>query len=476
MVDRGTTAERAELAFDSGGLSSAPRGHPRAVAVAAIVVVAIMVRAQFFDFRSGDYTAYVGQWYSYIAAHGGFHALKDNFANYNVPYLYLLAILTYTPVSALLGVKLISVAFDLVLAFFVYRIVGLRHPATWWPVVAGAVVLLLPTVVLNSSMWGQADSIYSSFGIGGLYFLLRRRPWLAMLFFGLAFAFKLQIVFIFPLLLLLALRRYIPWRVLPVIPAVYVVLDLPAILLGASPHDLLTVYSGQTETYSQLTLNAPNVYQYLGDGGDVHLLRDVGIVVTGVLLLALMVPVVVRRLALTPTRIVLAATVSVVVVPYFLPSMHERYFYLADALVVISAFYVPRRLWPLPILEQFASLFSYLPFLLMSTGGGRDPGGFGGGGRAEGAPGQGGAGFRPPGGTTQGGIAGQRSGGFPGAGSGRPAGGGGATGGGFGGMASHTVISFTILSTVMLIAVLLVVAMAIREFRTAVAPEALADT
>jgi Gpi18-like mannosyltransferase len=341
------------------------RGARIAVA-AAVVCCAIAVRLVFFPFRSGDYDAYFSQWYAFIAQHGGFAALRYNFANYNVPYLYLLTLLTYTPIPALYGIKLISVAFDLLLALFTYRIVALRRPGTWWPMVAAAVVLFLPTVVMNSSLWGQADAVYSAFGIGGVYFLLRRRPWLACLFFGIAFSIKLQVIFVFPVLLLLALRRRVPWPALLLIPGVYLLLDLPALLAGANVHDLLTVYATEAGTYNQLTLNAPNLYQFLGDVGHTATIKALGIELTGLLIVACLLPLVVKRIELTPTRIVLAATVSAILVPFFLPAMHERYFYLADVLTVIAAFYLPRRLWALPVLEQFASAFSYAPFLRMS--------------------------------------------------------------------------------------------------------------
>jgi Gpi18-like mannosyltransferase len=463
--------------------------------IAVIVLAAIAVRLVFFSYQSGDYTAYFAQWYDYIKQHGGFAALKTNFANYNEPYLYLLAGLTYLPVPALTGIKAMSVVFDFLLAFFAYRIVNLRYPDRWWPILAGAIVLFLPTVVLNSSMWGQADAMYGAFGVGAVYFLLRRRPWLACLFFGLAFSFKLQIVFLFPLLLLLVLRRWVPWRALLVIPVVYVLLDVPALLLGASPGAVFSLYATQTGTYDQLTLNAPNIYQYFGATTST-VLRYGGIAVTGILLLALIVPVAVKRIPLTPLRIVLAATVSALLVPYFLPAMHERYFYLADVLTVVAAFYLPRKLWALPILEQFASVFSYLPFLLMTGGrggfrgggtgqapalpqqgtgglaggrfgGGTAPGGAGGsGGYGGGRTGSGGGGAGN-GGFTGGGGAGNRGftgGGFPGAG-GRGFGGGAGGGAGGGGGSGTAVIPFSILATVMLAALILAVWVAVREFR-----------
>lgn len=455
------------------GLRFNRHGIRRKAVIAIIVLAALAVRAVFLHNQSGDYNAYFGRWYGFIVQNGRFGALKYEFANYNMPYLYLLTAMTYLPIPALTAIKCMSVVFDFLLGFFAYRIVDLRYPGKWWPILASAIVLFLPTVVLNSSWWAQADAMYSAFGVGGLYFLLRRRPWLACLFLGLAFAFKLQIIFIFPLLLLLVLRRYVPWRALLLIPAVYVVLDIPALLLGASPKALLTIYLTEANTYSQLTLGAPNIYQYFGTVGDTGLIRELGIALTGVVLLALIIPVVRKRIELTPTRILLAGMVSVVLVPYLLPAMHERYFYLADTLTVLSAFYLPRRLWYLPIIEQFASLFSYLPFLLM-TGriGGRQPGG------QDGFPGRGGfpGGGHPP----TGGLAGTPGGsGAPGGGMGIPTNpsqmlptpgtgslGGGQLGHAGGHFTTHPVISFTILSTAMLAALIISLWAAIREFRT----------
>ena len=466
----------------------AARPKPRRallIAVAAVVVLGgLAVRTAFFSYTSGDYRAFVSQWYEFIKQNGGFSALKYNFANYNTPYLYLLAILTHIPVPTLYGVKAISVLFDLVLAFFTYRIVALRYPGTWWPLLAGAIVLYLPTVVLNSAAWAQVDSAYSAFGLGGVYFVLRKRPWLACVFFGLAFAFKLQAVFFFPALLLFVLRKRVPWPALLLIPAVYLLLDVPALIAGANFGDLLKVYLSQSDTYDQLTLNAPNVYQYFGSVTSSSTLRLAGIVVTGLILLALMIPVVVRKSELTPARIVLVSAISVTLVPYFLPAMHERYFYPADALSVIAAFYLPRRLWAFPILEQFASGFAYAPYLLNSRQGG--PGGFGG---------PGGPGF-------PGGSGGRRGSGFPGGrrgsfpGGTRPGGtGAGATteppgvndpghlvqrntgapqsgqqfrppGGANGGMTTGTVlVDFWILATAMLAGLVLAVWAAVQDFR-----------
>ena len=347
------------------------RTIPAMIPAAVAVALAVVIRVELYDFQSNDYRAFVAQWYDFIKANGGFAALRNQFADYNVPYLYLIALLTYLPVPVLAGVKTISVLGDLLLAFFVYKLVALKYPRDWTAFAAAAVVALLPTVVMNGSMWGQCDSIYTAFGIGGLYYAVRSRPWLACVFFGLALAFKLQIIFLLPVLAVLVLRRRVPWQALLAIPAVVVALDMPALLVGASPAGLLSVYLNQMGEYSQLTLNAANVYQLVDFGANTEAVRNIAVLITGELVAGLILYAVVSQKQLTSARIVLLGTVFVVLVPFFLPAMHERYFYLADVLSVVVAFYLPRRLWPVPVLVQFASTFSYLPFL-SQRGPGRD--------------------------------------------------------------------------------------------------------
>ncbi len=78
--------------------------------ISILLVMAIAVVARFLsrDYRSGDYRTFLSRWTDYILAHGGFHSFQHEFANYNVPYLYLLALITYLPISHLYGIKLLS--------------------------------------------------------------------------------------------------------------------------------------------------------------------------------------------------------------------------------------------------------------------------------------------------------------------------------------------------------------------------------
>ena len=51
-------------------------------------------------------------------------------------------------------------------------------------------------------------------------------------------------------------------------------------------------------------------------------------------------------------------------VPFFLPHMHDRYFFLADVLSLALAVVMP-GLFPVPVLVSFASLLGYHAYLKM---------------------------------------------------------------------------------------------------------------
>ena len=144
---------RTEPAIDAG--ASAPTAGRRPLlpylVLGLVVIGALALRWVFVDVQSGDYRAFLSGWFQHLAS-SGFAGLADEFSNYNTPYLVLLWLATKLPVSQIVAIKSISVVFDLVLAFFAYRIVReLRPAATWLPVIITGLVLFLPTVVLNSA-------------------------------------------------------------------------------------------------------------------------------------------------------------------------------------------------------------------------------------------------------------------------------------------------------------------------------------
>jgi Gpi18-like mannosyltransferase len=338
-------------------------GVPLGVSVGALLVVAVAVRGQLFSYVPPDFKYFLRPWWNYIVEHGGFHALAHDFSNYNPPYLYLLALLSWLSSEPLQAIKALSVFFDIVLAGVV-TLIAVRLSGSWSRACfTGVAVLLVPTVFLNSAMLAQCDAIYSVFimaGIGAA--VARRSAWSAGLF-GVAVAFKLQAIFLFPLLFVRVLRGDASWRSLVAAPAAFALCDVPAWFLGRPLGELASVYLGQADEFKALNLNAPSVYAFLPVGVEQAEIRRAGTLWALALCIVLVTFLSRSAGTLESWRLVQAATIIAIVVPFTLPSMHERYFYCADVLSVLVALRDPRRLAVVPVLVQAGSLAGYMSYL-----------------------------------------------------------------------------------------------------------------
>ena len=326
--------------------------------------LALALRFSLFDFESGDYRWALSRWYDFIVDHGGFAALKYGFSDYSPLYLYFLTSATYLPLPKLYAIKLISVSFDLLLALFVMLIVQLKYENRVVWISSFFAALLAPTVFVNSALWGQADATYTSMLLASIYFTIQRRPILSLFFFSVALSFKLQAVFLLPLFIVLLIKRRTPIYSFVVIPATYMLSVLPAWLIGRPLVELLMTYPAQAGLYPQLTLHAPNLYQWLPD--DPGLLAKPGTAFTALLVGLLCLASWRSAAPLDRDVIVKLSLVFALLLPFALPHMHERYFFAADVVSIIYAYYSPKHFF-IPLLVSAASLLSYFPFLFRET-------------------------------------------------------------------------------------------------------------
>ena len=322
----------------------------------AIWVIGMLMRYKLFPYHTPDMDFYLSSWYHYLAEHGGFAAVGDEFGDYTPAYYYIMAALTYFDFDFASAIKLVSTAFDLILSLFVMKIVQLREPAhSPLPLIAYAVTFCLPTVFLNSAAWGQCDAIYVTLLVAALYFILRGNDRAAMIMVGLSVAFKLQAVFFMPLVGILLIRKKIRWRSLLWIPGVYVLSIIPATIAGGDFKRLLTVYFRQSEQYPFLTMKLPNVYSIWGQS-EIQVLGSAGIFFAGICVITFMYFYITRKkLEITRASVICLATLSAFLVPYVLPYMHERYMYLMEIMFVIFAFSNPKKIW-LIFTTQFVSV------------------------------------------------------------------------------------------------------------------------
>lgn len=331
------------------------------------VGAAMLIRALCLDHVSLDYQNFLSHWYGYFKTNGGFAAMAGSVGDYNVPYLYFMAAISYSDVADLYLIKLFSILWDVLLAWGCLRLVRSlvrERQGSCAPPIAFGAALLLPTVVLNGGYWGQCDAIYGALCIHAAALVLEGRNKSSVALMGLAFAFKLQAVFVLPLWGVLWLAGRVKFRELWVFPLAYFATAVPALLMGKPLGDILGVYFDQMGEYSRLVLNAPSVYQLIPYGAQIDegMASRLGILAAGMLVLALLALGVWMRGRLDRDTIVTIAAVLCIGVPFFLPHMHERYFFLADVFTLCWACAEIRRL-PAAVLACGSSLASYCVYL-----------------------------------------------------------------------------------------------------------------
>ena len=330
--------------------------------VAAGLALAAALRYSLLDFKSIDFLNYTKAWYNTLKA-GGFSAFSQSFSNYNVPYLYLLyLVIRFAPdLPAVVATKVPSLVADFVMAWLAFRIVRLKYADAPFALFAAFAVLFAPTIALNSAFWGQADALYTTALVACLYFLLVRQEALAFIMFGISVAFKAQGIFFLPLLVALALRRELRWRYFLLTAAVMLLALVPAWLAGRSFIDLLMIYPSQAGQYEQLSMHAPSMFSWIPDSGALYgYFYPVGLLVAAATGLFYVFLVYRSKAKVTPSLLLELATISVMLMPFVLPKMHERYFYPADVFTILLAFYCP-RLFFVPIGMSVISFFAYQP-------------------------------------------------------------------------------------------------------------------
>lgn len=341
-----------------------------AYAAAAVILVILAFGARFavLDYQTLDYQDFLSRWVDYFRRSGGFRALREQVGNYNIPYLYFLALFSYSSISDLYLIKLLSIFFDIILAWASMLLLGRYTQSPARRMGLFFTVLFLPTVFLNGSLWAQCDSSYVALAVLGIYLALDDRPVLSMVCAALSFGFKLQAVFILPVYAVLWMQWKFKWQHFLVFPAAYVVLVLPAVLLGRPFIETLTLYFNQTGSIGDgLNYNSPSVYslfQYSLPEQYNELASRLGIIAAFVYMAVLLLICFFNRRRISDKAVLGAALLFAIGIPFLLPHMHDRYFFAADILSLILAF-TAAEYFIAAVLVQFASLLGYHAYLKM---------------------------------------------------------------------------------------------------------------
>ena len=334
------------------------------------IALSLFLRAFLLDHASLDYQDFLAHWVEHFRQNGGFSALKDPVGNYNVPYLYLLSLISYLPIPDLYLIKLFSIFFDVLLAWGGLRLVKDIKKEGSAPLVCFVLLLFLPTVLLNGSHWGQCDSVYAALCLHALACALEDKPKTSVALLALAFAFKLQAIFILPLWCALWFAGRVKFRHLLIFPGVFAASMVPALLLGKPVGDILSIYldqAGSADQHQYINFNSPSVFALIPYQTDApEGAAKAAIIAAFVLVLGILVLLFRRRNSLTNAALLIGAAALCLGIPFLLPYMHERYFFLGGVLALVWACATPIRTPAAPaaaVAAELASLGGYHAYI-----------------------------------------------------------------------------------------------------------------
>lgn len=332
-------------------------------------VMGMMVRFFGRDKLSPDLTAFLLPWYNQIKSAGGLKSLENQVGDYNILYQTIIACLTYVDINPVYLYKSISAIFDFALAFSGAYILAKGIGKKWNESVlfnlVYVLILFLPTVVMNSSFWGQCDSIHTTFILWAVYCIYIDRPRRGFALLGIALAFKLQSVFVLPVIIYL----YFYKRNFSIMYSLYTLIvfwlsGIAGYLNGRDLLDVFRIYMHQTSEYGKLYMNTPSFWAIFANDTDYHLLMEWAIILTVIILGCGLLYVMDKRIKIDNMENMLAvACWTIWTVVLFLPGMHERYTYPLDVALVMLAFINPRIIF-IAVVEVMLSTVAYGSFLL----------------------------------------------------------------------------------------------------------------
>ena len=340
--------------------------HLNILYLIVITLLAFSIRLVGFSFLSGDMTRFLIPWFNKIRESG----LSSRVGDYNLLYQTLIYAMTFIPIPIVWQYKLLSVFFDFALAVvcgkFCCELRGEKENDSCFLFVYTA-VLFFPTVFLNSGFWGQCDSIYVYFVILSMYLLYVERTTISFVMLGIAFAFKLQSIFIVPFYLYyyFSKKSFSLFSFL-IVPGVLLLSGFFCYVQGQSILTPIQIYFHQTKEYSEsIYMNIHSFFTVFQQNDQilVQCLVSLGCILTVSIFGSGLYAVVRKRMDLQKpnTFITLAAWCAWVCV-LFLPKMHERYTYLLDILLLLSIT-LDRKYIPFAFISESLSLINYANYL-----------------------------------------------------------------------------------------------------------------
>lgn len=354
-------AMNAPLSIFADVANARPSKSRTALQLAAILCVAALIRSIFWSVRPPDMSIFLEPWFAHIVHYGPVQAFAHPFSNYEPAYLYLLALgsLAAGVLAPMTIIKIISICGTLfmTLAFAKLLRAAQAERRTAW------LLVLLPSVVFNDALLAQCDALWVGACIFGLAEIIRGRTLAAMLWCGVAISFKGQAAFIAPVMVgAMVGRRASLWQwAAPAL--VFLATLVPPFLMGWPAMKLLTVYLDQA-VWDRIPGRLANPWMFATVFAD-HASRPwfwTGYAAAGAAAAAL--TLLAARNARNPRMLILLAALAGTALPFLLPKMLERYYFLGDVMTLALALSFRSRPAVYAMLSvQMASVLSHVTLM-----------------------------------------------------------------------------------------------------------------
>ncbi|MBQ8828119.1 MAG: DUF2029 domain-containing protein [Clostridia bacterium] len=260
-------------------------------------------------------------------------------------------------------IKLTPILADCAIGVVIYLMLDKRM-RTEWKLLAVAAWMLNPISIINSSCWGQVDSVLALIVLLAVYFAENNKPLLSGLMLGLGMMLKPQAIIIFPLVFYILFRnfvqskdkiskRFIPalltlagfviGAVLPCIPFMFKMGFVPVELFGktVSVPWIVSLFIGTANHYAYVCVNALNLWFILGKNWvpDKELFGPASLFTLGILaivIVCVLVWVLYQVNKKAPFMTYMLAAALYMGVAMFSTRMHERYFFPAVVFLAVA--------------------------------------------------------------------------------------------------------------------------------------------
>lgn len=202
--------------------------------------------------------------------------LSDALTDYPPGYMYVLYIigfikhifhLPYDSFAFTFLIKLPAIICDILTGFLIFKTLAKREKS--YTLSCAALYLLNPAVIINSSAWGQVDSVYTVFVILFIYFLYENKFMLSCIFFTVGFLFKPQIIIFAPVIICFFLYKLVIKKEIKHIltqtaksALICILLFFAAILPYCKNFNFIPVLSQYVSTISSYPYACVNAYNF----------------------------------------------------------------------------------------------------------------------------------------------------------------------------------------------------------------------